>query len=382
MLFITAISCIQEKNVDYSDIQNIYIEKALDNRLIKNLSLNEFIDTIKYIPLETTQDCYIDEIQKIEYYNSNYYIWDYNKILKFNSQGKFVCKIGNRGNGPEEYLQNRGIIIRSDTLFVNAGFKIVAFDTEHGRYLDAYPFPNRIFFDKISTGFVTFNSDTGFIEFIDKNGKILDSLNYERYKIEKTDSDLIIYPFHNIFFGTNESLKISTSHNDTIFELTNKHKLIARYNVDLGKYKLPDNKRFEYIGNYDEFDKETKKFVRTAYLETKNFLFIQFGKWLSNCNYLPFGLNDQKADMIGLGIFNKKNGEFSFISQDLENYPCFYPHFSDRENCVISFVNAMEAINFFEQSNNNNNLCNSFTRAIKDLKMEDNPILIIAEMKD
>ena len=34
MLFITAISCIQEKNVDYSDIQNIYIEKALDNRLI------------------------------------------------------------------------------------------------------------------------------------------------------------------------------------------------------------------------------------------------------------------------------------------------------------------------------------------------------------
>ncbi|MCF6357944.1 MAG: hypothetical protein L3J54_09090 [Draconibacterium sp.] len=61
----------------------------------------------------------------------------------------------------------------------------------------------------------------------------------------------------------------------------------------------------------------------------------------------PFGFGrDKKADLFGLGIYNKKSGEFSLISEDKENYPCFYPHFSDGENSLISFVDAIEAVEF------------------------------------
>ena len=383
MLFAIASSCNQEKDVVFNDIiQNINVEKALNNRQKKNLSLNEFVDSLKYIPLETTPDCCIDEIQEIDYYKNNYYIFDYNKILKFNSQGKFVCEIGNRGNGPKEYMQNRGFVIHSDTLFVNAGIKIVAFNTKDGSYLDSYPFPNRIFFNKTSTSFVTLNSDTGFIEFIDKNGSVFKSLNYEKFGDREIFSDMIIYPFHNIFFGTNESLKISTSHNDTLFELNNNHELVARYTINLGKYKLPDNKRLEYSGNHEEFDEVTQKLVRTTYLETKNYLFIQFGNWLSDCNLLPFGINEQKANMIGLGIFSKNNNEFSIISQDKEKYPCFYPLFSDGKDHVLSFVNPIEAITFHEQNKNRIQFNRSYDQLVKNLKIDDNPVIIIAQLKE
>ncbi|TDN98953.1 6-bladed beta-propeller [Sunxiuqinia elliptica] len=382
--FFIIAGCNLERKADDNngDLQKIDIEKALVNRLVNNVSLKEFIDTIKYIPLETNPDCNINEIQKIEYYKDNYYLWDYNSILKFNAQGRFVCKIGNKGKGPKEYIQNRGIVIHSDTLFVNSGHKIVAFNTKNGNFLASYPFPSRIFFEKTEKSFVTFDSNTGFIECIDNNGKTLDSLNYEKFNVGEIYSDMIIYPFHNIFFGTQESLKISTSHNDTIFELNNKHKLVPRYIADLGKYKLPDDERLEYSGDFKYFEKATKKFVRPAYLETTDFLFIQFGKWLSDCNLTPFGLADKKADMIGLGLFDKNNEELSIISQDIENYPCFYPHFSDGGNSVISFVDAIEAIDFYEKNKNDKNLCKSFTTAIRHLQIEDNPILIIAKLKE
>jgi hypothetical protein len=386
VLFIIVISCAQKKQAaddKRNIVQTIEMEEVLNNPSSNSVSLTEFIDTIKYIPLETTLDCYMQGIQKIIWYKNNFYIYDFEGIFKFNSEGKFVGKIGKWGVGPQEYRQCRGIIIHSDTLFINGGTtgKVLAFDTNSGLFLASYPFPVRTFFGKIGENFATLNNDNGYLEFFDYNGKLQNSINYEKYDREVTNvGGFIMYPLHDIFSGTHESLKISTSLNDTIFELKNSLELTPCYILNLGEYKLPTNKRVEYA--YEtEIEKLSLKLIRPVPLETKDYLFIQFGKWGTRSNISHVGLSDKKADLIGLGIFDKKSNRLSIVKDDIENYPCFYPNFSDGENWVISYVSTTDAIEFLNQ-NKIKNVYKPFSSVAEKVKIEDNPVIIIAKLKD
>lgn len=386
ILFTIVISCVQKKQAaddKRNIVQAIEIEEVLNNPSSNSVSLTEIIDTIKYIPLETTLDCYMQEIQKIIWYKNNFYIYDFEGIFKFNSEGKFIDRIGKNGVGPQEYRQCRGIIIHSDTLFINGGTtgKILAFDTDSGLFLASYPFPVRTFFGKIGKNFVTLNEDNGYLEFFDYKGKLQNSINYEKYDREVTNrGGFIMYPLHDIFSGTHESLKISTSLNDTIFELKNSLELTPRYILNLGEYKLPVNKRVEYAHETD-IEKLSFTLIRPVPLETNNFLFIQFGKWGTRSNISHVGLSDKKADLIGSGIFDKRNNRFSIVKDDIENYPCFYPNFSDGENWVMSYISAMDAIEFLNQ-NKTKSVYKPFSSVAEKLKMEDNPVIIIAKLKD
>ena len=69
----------------------------------KEIMLNELASDIRYVPLETTDDCLM---------NNEFYIMQYtgediitSGIFHFDKNGKFLNKIGSKGQGPEEYLQ-------------------------------------------------------------------------------------------------------------------------------------------------------------------------------------------------------------------------------------------------------------------------------------
>lgn len=381
---VVIISCTNKQETDNlkDELPFVEIGNALEDRGSNTKSLAEFIDTIKYIPLETNPQSNIEEIQKIICYKRNYYTWDYNAILKFNSNGKFVCEIGKRGRGPKEYSRNREMTIRSDTLYINEGRKIVAYSANDGSFFGAYPFPNRWFFERIEGQFVTINANTGFTEFIDDKGSVTDSLNYEHFTQSKIYPDMMTYPLYDAFFGTTKSLKISTSHNDTLFEINNRHQLVPRYILDMGNYKLQDADRLEYSGDFDRFDKITPKFVRPIPLETSRFLIIQFGKWGTVSNFPDLGFRDKKADLTGFGIFDKHTGEFSVISKDEENYPFFFPHFSNEENGLVTWVDAIDAIDFYNENKDKHNFCNPFTITVKSLNIEDNPVIVEVTLKE
>ena len=70
----------------------------------KEIMLNELASDIRYVPLETTDDCLM---------NNEFYIMQYtgediitSGIFHFDKNGKFLNKIGSKGQGPEEYLQD------------------------------------------------------------------------------------------------------------------------------------------------------------------------------------------------------------------------------------------------------------------------------------
>lgn len=75
---------------------------------IKEINYSTLFDSYNYIPLETTNDCLISEIEDVQFADHLIFIQnaigDYEEILVFNDNGRFLNKVGKRGNGPNEYL--------------------------------------------------------------------------------------------------------------------------------------------------------------------------------------------------------------------------------------------------------------------------------------
>lgn len=71
-----------------------------------DLDLSEILDdSIEIIPLETTEECLISKINRIEFYQDKIFVSDKAnaKIFVFTSEGKYLKSIGTQGGGPGEY---------------------------------------------------------------------------------------------------------------------------------------------------------------------------------------------------------------------------------------------------------------------------------------
>lgn len=83
-------------------LYRIPLKNGLKNAEV--LHHQDYVDSVDYFVLETTDSCLLGEIQKIERWKNLYYIRDVNDNLYiFDREGKFIRKIGRKGRGPEEY---------------------------------------------------------------------------------------------------------------------------------------------------------------------------------------------------------------------------------------------------------------------------------------
>lgn len=94
----------------------------------KTMNYQPLLDSINYVPLETTDLSLIGNIGKIYVTPSNILIFDSKQtaILLFDKEGKFIRKIGQKGRGPEEYLFFNEIVFERKTEIIYA----------HERYLN------------------------------------------------------------------------------------------------------------------------------------------------------------------------------------------------------------------------------------------------------
>lgn len=112
LLFIIIYSC-QKSNSGNENTIVVNLSESLDKR--EKLNLSVIASRIKYIPLESSEECWISNIFQIKLTNKHIYVLDdiQNTLFQFDLNGKFKRKIGRRGNGPDEYnqLSNFGVTI-------------------------------------------------------------------------------------------------------------------------------------------------------------------------------------------------------------------------------------------------------------------------------
>lgn len=84
-----------------------YVVTVKVNEIDRIQKLSQLIDSVVYIPLETSENCLIGRISKIVYSERCFYILDdtANCLFKFDESGRFLSKYDHVGKGPFEYIK-------------------------------------------------------------------------------------------------------------------------------------------------------------------------------------------------------------------------------------------------------------------------------------
>jgi hypothetical protein len=119
-LMIIFCSCGRKDTNDSSDADSIIEIDLLSEPESKVKKLSEFAANIEYIPLQTTENSLMssNNVRKIINTNKKIYINNFEGILCFNMDGKFLFKLDNRGRGPGEYTSIFDFDISSDNKYL------------------------------------------------------------------------------------------------------------------------------------------------------------------------------------------------------------------------------------------------------------------------
>lgn len=107
-----------------------------------NVPVEELVKDATLIPLETTDDCLLGDLEKIYESDGRLYILDMNRttVFVFDISGKFLYKIERRGQGPEEYLEVSDFDVMDGVIYVlsRVNKRILAYD-ENGECVKIIP---------------------------------------------------------------------------------------------------------------------------------------------------------------------------------------------------------------------------------------------------
>lgn len=68
------------------------------------LDIYDIVDSISYIPLETSEKCLLGELLRTKRDGDFYFVEDAKGLFVFGKDGRFLNEIGHKGNAPGEYL--------------------------------------------------------------------------------------------------------------------------------------------------------------------------------------------------------------------------------------------------------------------------------------
>jgi hypothetical protein len=99
------------------------------------IDINEVLDSVEFVHLETSDECLLGEIDKIICQGDKYYILDRTKtkrLLRFDSAGRFEKHFGRTGQGPGEYIEPTDFIVTSSNVIILDQFahKLLFFNME------------------------------------------------------------------------------------------------------------------------------------------------------------------------------------------------------------------------------------------------------------
>lgn len=281
ILSVCIISC--ERNEDKkteTSLIHLKIEKMDISLRLSPLRLSEFVDSIGYLQLETTNECFLpyDGVRYTLYVDNFLFLGDLHAILKFDAiTGKFLGKIGSRGQGPGEYTQIQNICIDKDNnkiIVKERSKKNLTMYNYEGKYLEKINLDDMeetklttcyysLSLEDIDSQYMTFTADIMPVEYACQSNEII-IYDYRNKKI--------IHRLPNLMNGTYErysnrmnGMRAGTRYgdnfyhksfyNDTLYTI-NKDIGIKPYAIiNLGDRKLPNEVFFSKDGLLKIFGK-------------------------------------------------------------------------------------------------------------------------------
>jgi hypothetical protein len=338
------------KNADNS-LVILNIDEATENE--EQIPLSSIGRTIRYVSLETRDDCLINENQIVftGLLKNNLLIADLNGCYLFGTDGNFIRQIGHKGNGPGEHGnighvicdgKNNRIMITSPSI---RGIRVYDDNGNHVEtLLNQVNLSNWAFLND-ETVVLNISNYTGNkrekLAFISLSGDTLSTVpNVDLFNESHSPFNLnnlaIFYPFEGEVY-------YNRMFNDTIYRLDKNCELIPQYLFSTSKHKLESSVRTDAM-----------KFVKTTFdyilpwqiIETEKYLFVNM---LRNQKGLkPYLYDKDRRKFVSVTNAGSRNPD-GFIN-DLDGGITFYPQYKIQDKTLCMILSPAHIIELKEQS--------------------------------
>ncbi len=307
-------SCSNQNNIynipgvaDVADIENvstILIDSIPENKIGL---YSEIYSNVHYIPLESGQNSIIGCIDKIQVSkNNDIVIFDRRAriVLRFDSDGKFINKIGNIGHAENEYTEPLDVVydeFRDNVVVYDNAKKRLLFYDMNGKYIHS----------------ILLNEYIGSFEVLDNDhivlyvGYCVNSSNKEtpNYIIINTKGEIVKeFAFYDrrmygmimssdVFFRGKGKLYCHIPKTPVVNEIT-LDSLTPTYIIDFANYQVPEEWYTQgYDMYYDKVERLSScKAVSDCFFQTDNYTLMTFDYCNQNSfrrKYLMIASNDE-----------------------------------------------------------------------------------------
>lgn len=396
VIIVLQISCKYDNDKKNTSID---VENAVATKKYSIEKLSKYASSIKYVPLETSDSILINRISDIQYENGNIIINDNDeKVYRFNSSVKFCNMIGKRGNGPGEFISVNSMDISNNGNYcyiLDVKPRILKYKLD-GTFIQIIPLtcPEKHYIKSIkelsSDNFICDLISGGEIEYsftinndsldVKKTKKSYDSL----IKDNGPSSAGIEY---GILLKSNQNIHHYKPITDTIWSIDKELNISPFFTFNYGKYKMPhESSKIYGINNIAD------QYIRLLSIrESSKYLFINFdfGKYSPEPISMIINKNGKKREIKFTNvyaIFDKESKNITLMKRpakdesgflnDYEGEVSFWPYYISRSNEMIMQYSSQL---FIEKYINTSNKLKSITKNIKE---DDNPIIIIAKLNE
>ena len=235
------------------------------------LSLEELNLHVDVLPLETNNSCLLGKITQLE---DVAYLWivSERQLYQFNKQGSFIKMIGQRGQGPTEYVAVEHIQIdeQKKQIYVldYLGRKLLAYDYE-GSCLRTWPLPEDYALNRIclQQGQLYYTSYTNSIR-PDLYAVNLNTGKMDTISVHEREMGQEAYAGMTFVYSLHGKSHLYHYFNDTVYTIT-QHQLTPAYLFKLG------NNMFTYGQLIVTSDYQTAESLSEPRIEISNFLDLE-----------------------------------------------------------------------------------------------------------
>ncbi|QZT36338.1 6-bladed beta-propeller [Halosquirtibacter xylanolyticus] len=233
--------------------------KVLDCEEKETFEMPSLVDHIEFVKIEENKDALIGFGPVMKYKNGFYYIMDIvkgDRILVFDSKGKFIHKIGRKGRGPGEFIKCHAF----DVDDLGNVYVVDTYNTRVIKYDRNSKFISEVKIDFLAKGFRLLSNDK-FVFLTRKKQKAYQILvtdqqcnvikRYFKFPEECIDTDLDYKRFSDAKDGVNYIHR----QNQEVYNITSDGELKPLYKLDFGSLTLSD----EYRNNRGKMIREYRK---------------------------------------------------------------------------------------------------------------------------
>ncbi|GHT83777.1 hypothetical protein FACS189420_0110 [Bacteroidia bacterium] len=371
-------------------------------RSVNSLNLSDFASSIRYVKLNSSDENLLAVFNQIIYEDGLFMISDNQEkyVYTFNEDGSFKQKIGQIGQGPGEYnkLKWFDYLPGHDEILIHPYSRDTYFYNPEGNFIRKFNFSK--FYETDTTVIespfrVIYVNPTVFAIDINFVGTPLSKLMLVKDSLQV----ILDVPANSSFEFDWGEMGAILGHGlqvpETNVVMYRRGDKIIHYNPYQDTIHVIDkNLKMEYIpinfGNYKNDSYSKEKVISLLNMEEfSDFFFFEFrASGLTPEPYESYS-NGMTITLSNIcAVYNKKTSELTFLKQaqkgklgfknDIDDGLPFWPKYINAHGEMVSYYQPDE---FMEAFQNKEDVPDDVKAILKDLQNDDNPIVVIAKIK-